>query len=64
MYDCSRDKADMPAHVHENEESAYRRVRDVLISAGADPTDEVGLELATIACCCLLYTSDACRRAS
>ncbi|MBA4793458.1 TetR/AcrR family transcriptional regulator [Phenylobacterium sp.] len=52
MYDCSRDKADMPAHVHENEESAYRRVKETLISAGADPADEVGLELATIACWC------------
>lgn len=52
MYDCSRDKADMPAHVHENEESAYRRVKETLIAAGADPTDEVGLELATIACWC------------
>lgn len=55
MYDCSRDKADMPAHVHENEESAYRRVKDVLISAGADPADEVGLELATIACWCAAH---------
>ncbi len=52
MYDCSRDKADMPAHVHENEESAYRRVKETLIAAGADPADEVGLELATIACWC------------
>ena len=55
MYDCSRDKADMPAHVHENEESAYRRVREVLISAGADPTDEISLELATIACWCAAH---------
>ncbi len=55
MYDCSRDKADMPAHVHENEESAYRRVREVLISAAADPTDEISLELATIACWCAAH---------
>ena len=55
MYDCSRDKADMPAHVLENEESAYRRVREVLVSAGADPSDEIGLELAAIACWCAAH---------
>lgn len=55
MYDCSRDKADMPAHLHEDENSAYGRVKNVLISAGADPTDEIGLELATIACWCAAH---------
>ncbi|MCG9917304.1 MAG: TetR/AcrR family transcriptional regulator [Phenylobacterium sp.] len=55
MYDCSRDKADMPADVLEDENSAYGRVKNVLISAGADPADEISLELATIACWCAAH---------
>lgn len=55
MYDRSRDQADMPEHVHENEDSAYHRVKEVLVAAGADPADEVGLELATIACWCAAH---------
>ncbi|HMO42832.1 MAG TPA: TetR/AcrR family transcriptional regulator [Phenylobacterium sp.] len=55
MYDRSRDQADMPEHVHEHEGSAYQRVKTVLLSAGADPADEEGLELATIACWCAAH---------
>lgn len=49
MYDCSRDKEALPDHVHEDKESAYCKVRDTLVAAGADPEDWVGLELAAIA---------------
>lgn len=55
MYDCSRDKEALPDHVHSNHESAYCQVRDTLIRAGADPTDEIGLELATVAAWCATH---------
>jgi AcrR family transcriptional regulator len=55
MYDCSRDKAAMPDHVQDNDDSAYCKVRDTLISAGADPTQTVELELATIAAWCAAH---------
>ena len=49
MYDCSRDKEGLPEHVHADNDSAYCRVRDTLIEAGAGPMDEQELELATTA---------------
>lgn len=49
MYDGSRDKADLPSQIQLADDSAYCQVRDTLIEAGADPTDEVALELATTA---------------
>jgi AcrR family transcriptional regulator len=55
MYDCSRDKEGLPEHVHADNDSAYCRVRDTLIEAGADASDEVGLELATVASWCAAH---------
>lgn len=55
MYDCSRDKEALPEHVHADNDSAYCRVRDTLVEAGADPTDEIGLELATVASWCAAH---------
>jgi AcrR family transcriptional regulator len=55
MYDRSRDKEDLPSHVHANDDSAYCQVRDTLVEAGADPADEVGLELATTAAWCAAH---------
>ena len=55
MYDCSRDKESLPEHVHADNDSAYCRVRDTLIAAGADPSDEIGLELATVAAWCAAH---------
>ena len=53
MYDQSRDKEALPEHVHGHE--AYCRVRDTLLEAGADPADEVGLELAVTAAWCAAH---------
>lgn len=55
MYDCSRDKEALPEHLHADNDSAYCRVRDTLVEAGADPTDEIGLELATVASWCAAH---------
>ena len=48
MYDVSREREDLPEYMHANE-SSYGQLRDTLIEAGADPTDRVGLETATMA---------------
>ena len=55
MYDGSRDKEDLPMHLRMQEDSAYCQVRDTLVDAGADPTDEVALELATTAAWCAAH---------
>jgi AcrR family transcriptional regulator len=55
MYKRSRDKEALPAHLHDNDDSAYCRTRDCLVEAGADPKDEIGLELATIAAWCAAH---------
>jgi len=55
MYDCARDKADLPTHMHVDDDSAYFQVRDTLIEGGADPNDLVGLELATSAAWCAAH---------
>lgn len=55
MYDTSRNKEMLPEHLHDNDDSAYCRTRHTLIEAGADPSDEVGLELATIAAWCAAH---------
>jgi len=55
MYDGSRDKDDLSEHAHMNDDSAYCQVRDTLVEAGADPTDEVALELATTAAWCAAH---------
>lgn len=54
MYKRSRDKEALPEHLHDDD-SAYCRTRDTLIEAGADPKDEIGLELATIAAWCAAH---------
>jgi AcrR family transcriptional regulator len=55
MYDGSRDQEDLPEHVHMKDDSAYCQVRDTLVEAGADPSDEVALELATTAAWCAAH---------
>lgn len=55
MYDGSRDKDDLPEHARMQDDSAYCQVRDTLVEAGADPADEIGLELATSAAWCAAH---------
>ncbi|MFN9927100.1 MAG: TetR/AcrR family transcriptional regulator [Phenylobacterium sp.] len=52
MYDCSRDKDELPAEVQDNKDSAYCMVRDTLVEHGADPNDALRLELASVAAWC------------
>ena len=52
MYDTSRDREALPEAVQQRDDSAYCKVRATLIEAGADPADEVNLELATVAAWC------------
>jgi hypothetical protein len=52
MYDTSRDREALPDAVQQRDDSAYCKVRQTLIEAGADPDDHVNLELATIAAWC------------
>lgn len=49
MYKRSRDKEGLPEHLHAGDDSAFCRTRETLLEAGADASDEIGLELATIA---------------
>jgi AcrR family transcriptional regulator len=52
MYDCSRDKDELPAEVQDNKDSAYCMVRDTMIENGADPEQDRHLELAGVAAWC------------
>ena len=52
MYDAARDRAEMPMEVQDNKDSAYCMVRDTMIEHGADPTQEIHLELASAAAWC------------
>ena len=52
MYDAARDKEALPQDVQENKDSAYCMVRDTMIEHGADPNDEIHLELASAAAWC------------
>ena len=52
MYDAARDRAEMPLEVQDNKDSAYCMVRDTMIEHGADPTQEIHLELASAAAWC------------
>ncbi len=54
MYDTSRDRMAMPAHIKE-EESGYSEVQCALVAAGADPNDDRELQLATIASWCAAH---------
>jgi AcrR family transcriptional regulator len=52
MYDTARDKEAFPEKMQDGEDSAYCKVRDTLVEAGADPRAEIDIELATIAAWC------------
>lgn len=52
MYDRARDREDLPDQMHGDKDSAYCKVRDTLVEAGADPADTLDLELATSAAWC------------
>jgi AcrR family transcriptional regulator len=54
MYDTSRDRTSMPEHAKE-EDSGYHQVQCALVEAGADPTDELELQLATVASWCAVH---------
>ena len=54
MYDTSRDRTAMPEHAKE-EESGYYNVQCALVDAGADPNDELDLQLATVASWCAVH---------
>lgn len=53
MYDGAREKEDFEAQM--KDDSAYCQVRDTLIEDGADPGDEIALELATTAAWCAAH---------
>lgn len=52
MYDTARDREDLPDEMQGNKDSAYCKVRDTLIDAGANPDDALDIELATTAAWC------------
>ena len=52
MYDTARDKESLPDQMQDGEDSAYCKVRDTLVEAGADPEDTHDIELATVAAWC------------
>ena len=52
MYDTARDKEALPEEMQQGEDSAYCKVRDTLIDAGADPADTHEIELVTAAAWC------------
>jgi len=52
MYDTARDKESLPDQMEDGEDSAYCKVRDTLVEAGADPNDTHDIELATVAAWC------------
>ena len=55
MYDTARDKEAFPEKMQNGDDSAYCKVRDTLVEAGADPTASADLELATIAAWCAAH---------
>jgi len=55
MYDTARDKEAFPQEMADGEDSAYCKVRDTLVEAGADPNAADDLELATIAAWCAAH---------
>jgi AcrR family transcriptional regulator len=54
MYDTTRDRTSMPEHANA-EDSGYAQVQGALVEAGADPCDEMELQLATIASWCAVH---------
>jgi AcrR family transcriptional regulator len=55
MYDTSRDSEALPGDMAVEGDSAYCKVRETLVEAGADPKATVDLELATIAAWCAAH---------
>ena len=55
MYDTARDKEALPETMQDGEDSAYCKVRNTLIEAGADPSASLDLELATVAAWCAAH---------
>ena len=55
MYDTARDREALPEDMQADKDSAYCKVRDTMIEAGGDPTDELDLELATVAAWCAAH---------
>jgi len=55
MYDAARDKEALPEQMHDNEDSAYCKVRETMVELGADPQDTVEIELATTAAWCAAH---------
>ncbi|MEO8113065.1 MAG: helix-turn-helix domain-containing protein [Phenylobacterium sp.] len=49
MYDTARDKESLPEQMQQGDDGAYCKVRNTLIEGGANPTDEIELELITVA---------------
>jgi AcrR family transcriptional regulator len=52
MYDTARDREDLPDQMQDKEDSAYCKVRDTLVEAGANPDDALDIEFATTAAWC------------
>lgn len=52
MYDRARDMEDLPDQMQDEKDSAYCKVRDTLVEAGANPKDTLDIELATTAAWC------------
>jgi AcrR family transcriptional regulator len=55
MYDAARDKESLPEQMHDNEDSAYCKVRDTMVELGADPNATTEIELATTAAWCAAH---------
>ncbi|HEX3918599.1 MAG TPA: TetR family transcriptional regulator [Caulobacteraceae bacterium] len=54
MYDTTRDRTSMPEHAKQEDSGLYQ-VKSALVQAGADPDDELELQLATIASWCAVH---------
>ena len=52
MYDAAREKESLPTEVQLDKDSAYCMVQDTMVEHGADPTDAIHLELASVAAWC------------
>jgi AcrR family transcriptional regulator len=52
MYDTARDREDLPDQMQGDKDSAYCKVRDTLVEAGANPNETLDIELATTAAWC------------
>ncbi len=55
MYDCSRDKDELPEGMQDKEDSAYCQVRETFRALAGPAVAEVDIELATIAAWCAAH---------